>query len=114
MTLSGPVDNLFVRRRAVKIAESVRGVRGVIDHISVTPESRPDEDIRKDILRALLNDPATDAYQVAVTVKDGVVSLTGKVGAWAEAQLAQYLAEGVRGVRDIHNDLLIDYVDSRH
>jgi osmotically-inducible protein OsmY len=113
VTLSGSVDNLFVRRRAVKIAESVRGVRGVIDHISVMPESRPDEDIRKDILMALLNDPATDAYQVAATVKDGVVTLTGKVGAWAEAQLAQYLAEGVRGVRDIRNDLLIDYVDRR-
>jgi osmotically-inducible protein OsmY len=113
VTLSGPVDNLLVRRRAVKIAESVRGVRGVIDHISVTPETRSDEDIRKDILTALVNDPATDAYQVAVTVKDGVVSLTGKVGAWAEAQLVQYLAEGVRGVRDIRNDLLIDYVDRR-
>ncbi len=113
VTVSGPVDNLFVRRRAVKIAESVRGVRGVIDHISVTPESRPDEDIRKDILTALLNDPATDSYQVAVTVKDGVATLTGKVGAWAEAQLAQHLAEGVRGVKDIRNDLLIDYVARR-
>jgi osmotically-inducible protein OsmY len=113
VTLSGSVDNLFMRRRAVKIAESIRGVRGVIDHISVTPESRSDEDIRKDVLTALLNDPATDAYQVAVTVKGAVVTLTGKVGAWAEAQLAQDLAERVRGVRDIHNNLLIDYVDRR-
>jgi osmotically-inducible protein OsmY len=113
VTLSGPVDNLYVRRRAVKITQSVRGVRGVIDQISVVPELRPDEDIRKDILTALLNDPATGSYRVAVAVKAGVVALSGKVGAWAEAQLAQYLAEGVRGVRDIHNDLLIDYVDRR-
>ncbi len=53
VTLSGPVDNLFARRRAVKIAESVRGVRGVIDNISVMPPSRPDEAIRKDIPTAL-------------------------------------------------------------
>jgi osmotically-inducible protein OsmY len=113
VTLSGSVDNLFVRRRAVKIAQSVRGVRGVTDQISVMPESRPDEDIRKDILTALFNDPAADSYQVKVTVKDEVVALTGNVGAWAQAQLAQYLAEGVRGVRDIRNDLLINYVDTR-
>lgn len=97
VTLSGPVDNLFARRRAVKIAESVRGVRGVIDHISVMPPSRPDEAIRKDIPTALQQDPATESYQVAVTVADGVPTLTGQVGAWAKAQLAQYLAESVRG-----------------
>ena len=43
---------------------------GVIDQITVTPEVRSDEDIRKAILSALLNDPATESYQVTASVRD--------------------------------------------
>jgi len=113
VTLSGSVNDILAKRRAVKIAGSVRGVLGVIDRIAVKPESRPDEDIRKDILMALLNDPATESYKVSVSVNDAVVTLTGKVGSMAERQLAQQVAEGVRGVKDIHNQLVINYAGTR-
>ena len=53
VTLSGSVANLLAKDRAVQIAESIRGVLGVIDLTTVTPLLRPDEDIRKDILTAL-------------------------------------------------------------
>jgi len=113
VTLSGSVNNILAKRRAAQIAESVRGVLGVIDRITVTPESRPDERIRKDILMALLNDPATEAYEVSVSVNDAVVTLTGTVGSEAERRLAQRVAEGVKGVKDIHNVLVISYAGSR-
>ena len=67
VTLSRSVDNLLAKERAVRVAESIRGVRGVIDEITVTPASRPDEDIRKDVLAALIQDPATDSYPVSYT-----------------------------------------------
>jgi len=113
VTLSGSVNDILDKRRAIKIAESVRGVLGVIDRIIVTPESRPNDDIRKDILTALLNDPATESYQVSASVKDAVVTLTGTVGSKAESQLAQQVAESVKGVKDIHNDLVINYAGKR-
>ena len=113
VTLSGSVNNILDKRRAVQIAESVRGVLGVVDLISVTPEIRPDEDFRKDILMALLNDPATTSYQVAVSVKDGVVSLTGKVGCLAESKLAQRVAETVAGVKGTRNELTMNYPSKR-
>jgi osmotically-inducible protein OsmY len=113
VTLSGSADNLLARERAVKIAQSIRGVRGVIDRIAVTPVSRPDEDIRKDILMALLQDPATESYQVAVAVKDAVATLTGSVGSWAESQLAARIAKGVKGLKEIHNGLTINYLNTR-
>ena len=97
VTLSGSVDNLLAKERAVKIAESIRGVRGVIDRITVTPVSRPDADIRKDILTALLQDPATESYQVAVSVQDAVATLTGSVGSYAEKQLAARIAQWSQG-----------------
>jgi len=69
VTLSGPVSNLLAKERAVRIAASIRGVRGVIDRISVTPVSRSDADVRKDIQAALRQDPATESYRVAASVK---------------------------------------------
>ena len=113
VTLSGSVDNLLAKERAVKIAESIRGVRGVIDRITVTPVSRPDEDIRKDILTALQQDPATESYQVAVSVGDAVATLTGSVGSYAEKQLAARIAKGVKGVKEVRNDVTINYLAKR-
>jgi len=74
VTLSGSVDNLLAKERAVKIAEGIRGVLGVVDRITVTPMSRPDADISKDIQAALRQDPATVAYKVSVSVQDAVVT----------------------------------------
>ena len=113
VTLSGSAANLLAKERAVKIAESIRGVRGVIDRITVTPVSRPDEDIRKDILTALLQDPATESYQVPVSVHDAVVTLTGSVGSYAEKQLAARIAKGVKGVKEVRNDVTINYLAQR-
>jgi osmotically-inducible protein OsmY len=86
---------------------------GVIDRTTVTPEPRPDEDIRRNILMALLQDPATDSYQVAISVKDAVATLTGSVGSRAEKQLAARVAEGVNGIKDIRNDITINYSTKR-
>ncbi len=113
VTLSGSVDNILAKRLAVNIAESVRGVLGVSDQISLTPETRPDEDIRKDILMALLNDPATEPYKISATVNGAVTTLTGVVGSQAERQLAQRVAEGVSGIKGVRNNLTINYAQKR-
>ena len=113
VTLSGPADNLLAKDRMVKVAESIRGVRGVIDRITVTPVTRPDEDIRKDILMALLQDPATESYQVAVSVQGAVATLTGSVHSNGEKQLAGRIAKGVKGAKEVHNDVTINYLTKR-
>jgi len=108
VTLSGPVSNLLAKERAVRIAESVLGVRGVIDRISVTPVSRSDADIRKDIQAALRQDPATESYRVLASVQNAVATLTGSVGSHAEKQLAARIAKGVRGVKEVSNDVAVN------
>jgi osmotically-inducible protein OsmY len=113
VTLSGSVNDLLAKERAVRIAETVRGVRAVVDEMTVTPVSRPDEDIRKDILTALLQDPATESYQIGVSVSNAVVTLTGSVGSWAESQLAERVAKGVKGAKGIQNDITISYLAKR-
>ena len=113
VTLSGSVDNLLAKERAVMAAKSIRGVLEVIDQITVTPVSRSDEDIRKDIQTALQQDPATESYQTTVSVQGAVATLTGSVGSYAEKQLATRIAKGVKGIKEVRNDVTINYMAKR-
>jgi osmotically-inducible protein OsmY len=113
VTLSGSVNNLLAKERAVMAAKSIRGVREVIDKITVMPVSRSDEDIRKDIQMALQQDPATESYQTTVSVQGAVATLTGSVGSYAEKQLATRIAKGVKGIKEVRNDVTINYMAKR-
>ncbi|MEZ5066876.1 MAG: BON domain-containing protein [bacterium] len=115
VTLEGTVRDLLARRRAVRIAETVKGVRSVVDRLDVEqPEKITDSVIRGDVLAALLMDPATDSYEIAVSVSDGgVVTLSGTVQSWRERELAATVAAGVRGVTELHDDLEVSFPSSR-
>jgi osmotically-inducible protein OsmY len=113
VTLSGTVNNLLAKERAVMAAKSIRGVLEVVDKIVVTPVSRSDEDIRKDIQTALKQDPATESYQVAVSVQGAGATLTGSVGSYTEKQLTARIAKGVKGVKVLSNDVTINYLAKR-
>ena len=73
----------------------------------------PDADVRKDILTALRQDPATASYKVDVSVKNATATLSGTVGSYTEEQLAARIAKSVKGIKEIHNDLKINYVAKR-
>jgi osmotically-inducible protein OsmY len=103
--LTGSVDNLVSRARAVKIAETVRGVRSVSNRVAVQPLPRPDRDVDRDVKEALRNDSATQKMPIQVAAKDGVVTLTGTVQSWQEEQLAERIADGVWGVKQVQNEL---------
>lgn len=114
VTFSGTVNNVLAKDRAVKIAESTKGVLSIINKIEVDPRiERTDTELRQAVLDALLYDPATDAYEISVTAKNGVVTLTGTVESWAESQLSAAVAKGVRGVREINNDIKVVYTTDR-
>lgn len=102
VTLSGSVDNILAKERAARIAETVKGVRAVVDEIHVnSPLQRTDRQIREDVEQALLIDPATDFYEVNVQVKENVVTLSGKVESWQEKNLCEIVAKGVKGVEGV-------------
>lgn len=113
VTLTGSVDNLLSKDRATKVAGSVKGVRSVVNTIKVKSMDRSDEDIEKDVRHALVYDPATDSYDVDVSVNNGVVTLKGTVDSWQEKQLCAVVAKGVKGVRDIENDIVAEYKETR-
>jgi osmotically-inducible protein OsmY len=109
VTLSGRTRDILARDEALTAAASVRGVRAVIDKITVQPVPVSDEQLRSDVVSALAADPAADAYELDVSVKDGVVTLRGRVHSWAEHKLAARVAKGIAGVRAVSNSIAIDW-----
>lgn len=66
---------------------------------------RLDSDIKRDVEDELRWDPDIDATDVGVTVRNGVVTLTGFVRSYAQKMQAEVDAKRVAGVSGVANDI---------
>jgi osmotically-inducible protein OsmY len=105
--LTGTVPDLLSKERAAGVAEMVRGVRAVIDHLEVSAPDRRDADIEQDVARLLQSHTVTASFDVGATSASGVVTLKGNVESWVQQELAKILAKGVPGVRTIDDELVV-------
>jgi osmotically-inducible protein OsmY len=114
VTLTGKVENILARDRATRVAELVKAVRSVDNRLQVVPGTeRADDALRLDVESALLADPTTASYAVAVEVEHGAVTLTGTLPSWAASQLVAYVAKGVKGVTELHDRMQVAYDRTR-
>jgi osmotically-inducible protein OsmY len=112
--LTGTVSNLAAKERASKIAELVKGVRSVSNRIEVHPPSDISDDGLKDNVEfALKLDPATDFYEIDVSVNNKVVELTGTVDSFKERELCEKVAMSVTGVKELINNISVDFKTER-
>lgn len=68
---------------------------------------RSDERIREDVCQALFESPEVDASDIEVDVREGHVYLKGVVESREAKTRAEFLAERVYGIFDVHNELKI-------
>lgn len=68
---------------------------------------RSDEAIREEVCERLTMDHDVDASEMEVRVDDRVVTLSGTVPDRYSKRLAEDIAEAVRGVEDVHNELRV-------
>jgi osmotically-inducible protein OsmY len=66
---------------------------------------RSDSDIKRDVEAELQSDPSIDATDIAVAVKNGVVTLSGFVRKYMDKLGAEAAAKRVAGVVGLANDL---------
>src|SRR3981189_1995739 len=66
---------------------------------------RTDSALRDDVIYELKWDPKVTSDDVAVAVKDGVVTLTGFVHSYWEKDAAEKAAKRVYGVKGVANDI---------
>jgi osmotically-inducible protein OsmY len=66
---------------------------------------RSDSDIQKDIVQELHWEPSLQNDDIAVGVRDGVVTLAGFVDSYADKWTAERVAGRVKGVKAVANDI---------
>jgi osmotically-inducible protein OsmY len=66
---------------------------------------RSDSDIKRDVEDELRWDPDVDATDIAVTVKDGVVTLAGFTCSYSDKLEAEAAAKRFAGVVGVANDI---------
>jgi osmotically-inducible protein OsmY len=66
---------------------------------------KSDEEIERDVREELKWDPDLDASDIAVSVKDGVVTLAGFVKSYSDRLEAEVATKRVAGVKAVANDL---------
>lgn len=108
-TLSGTVQSYRRKLLAIEITESTYGCRGVVDKIVVSPPGLlSDEEIANNVRSALNAHADITKEVITVSVNGGVATLQGYVASRWERDLAGDLALGARGIRGVHNLLLVD------
>lgn len=112
--LTGTVSNFADRLAAREAAHSVYGVRDVADDIEVrlTPD-HDDLQLGQAVRLALLWDVAVPASGITTTVSDGDVTLVGAVPHHLAREAAERAVRQLRGVRGVHNHILVVPPDLR-
>jgi hyperosmotically inducible protein len=117
VTLTGTADNLAQKELTEVYAKEIDWVKSVKNDIVVvdspssktTGEKIDDASVTSQIKLALLDNKGTHSLKTKVTTNDGMVVITGEAGSDAEKSLVTKLAQGIRGVKSVSNDMTVKY-----
>lgn len=108
VTLTGFVHHYHERTAAERAAKSVYGVKAVANDIEVkTALARTDPEIARDVVHAMSVDATIPENRIKVAVKDGFVTLEGKVDWNFQRVGAAACAERITGVRGVVNGIVV-------
>lgn len=110
VTLRGTVDNMKAKKTAENLANSTLGVTGVINRLKVRSDlPLSDSTIENRIDSVLAINSITEAWQIDVSVNNGIATLSGVVDSYIEKEEAEWVASGVMGVIAVNNRLTVNY-----
>jgi osmotically-inducible protein OsmY len=109
VTLEGTVNLGHQREDAARAVRNLAGVRAVMNQLVVSGPPIEAEDIRDEIEEALERRAERAAKHLQVVVKDGVVTISGRVHSWPERQAVIGAARFTPGVREVKDQLWIDW-----
>jgi hyperosmotically inducible protein len=116
VTLTGTATTGAEKDLVGVYATEVEGVKSVKNEIVVmaapgdaktVAESIDDASITSQVKFALFSHKSTSALKTKVTTKDGVVVITGVAANAAEKSLAGKLAQSIRGVKSVNNEMTV-------
>jgi hypothetical protein len=71
-------------------------------------EDLDDRELRDLVREHLAGHPALDIDEITVTVKDGAITLSGRVGTDGERRIAEHVITDTLGIVEFTNDLMVD------
>ena len=104
---SGILEDERSRYRAAQGVDRPSGRRDPLRTRAPKGYRRPDTTILDEVCLALGHDVDVDATEIEVEVQGGEVTLKGTVETRDQKRWAENLAEGIRGVIDVHNQLRV-------
>ena len=108
VTLTGRVEWLLQKAYPEDAVRHIRGVRGVLNHIDVSPKTTR-RDVSRRIVQALHRNADLDARRIDVAIgDDDAVVLTGTVKSWSERDAAERAAGSAPGIRRVDNRIIIE------
>lgn len=111
VTLTGHVGSYAQKLAAISAVRRVRGVYGIADEIEVRYSSdanTSDDEIAKRAIDMLIWDSVVPSDAIKVTVRDGWVTLTGKVNWYYQKSSAERDIRRLSGVHGVINNIEIE------
>jgi osmotically-inducible protein OsmY len=106
VTLTGRVDWQYQKRDAEKALRYIKGVRQVMNHITVAPRA-VERDVRHRIVEVLHRNADIDARHIDVAVSGDKAVLTGTVATWLQRESAQRAAADAPGIAHVDNKIVV-------
>lgn len=110
VTLSGVVNDYFMKTAAEKATKRVNGVKAVAEDIEVKygdAYKKTDKEIAKAVVSALEWNASIPDDKISVKVEDGWVYLSGEVKWSYQRDAAKRAVENLLGVRHVVNNITI-------
>jgi osmotically-inducible protein OsmY len=110
VTLSGHVSNYAEKTVAVTVVRRVKGVRAIADEVEVrypSDKKTADDEIAKRAIDILSWDTMIPRDSIQVTVRDGLVTLSGNVDWYYQKTVAEEDVRKLSGVRDVIDNIEI-------
>jgi len=113
VTLFGRVYNGSNKSSAEKVIRKIDGVQRVVNNIEILPPSSFDDAIRRQLIRSYVNTAGVYRYlqepnpSVRLIVENGRITLEGVVANRSDANLMNILANGIPGVFNVQNNLIV-------
>jgi osmotically-inducible protein OsmY len=108
VTLQGGVDTWMQRFDAERAVRGLTGVKGVVNQITVAAKPVNSEQIKREIEEALERQTEREAKRIGVSVRDGVVTLSGTLRSWGERNAIERAASVAPGVRRVDDRTTVD------
>lgn len=108
VTLTGEVSNRSHKSMAADTVENLPGVKSVDNQLEVkSANEHSDGWIEFKVKSALLYRRSVSGSKTSVSVKDGIVTLTGDASSQAQKDLTEEYAKDIEGVKQVKNELKV-------